>query len=42
MTASGHHGVLRQVSYRLVGIKTRTLYDEQTSWGHHHKDRQAA
>jgi hypothetical protein len=35
----GHHAVLRQLSNRLVGIlhgclKTRTLYDETTAWGH--------
>jgi hypothetical protein len=44
---TGHHAALRQLSNRLVGIlhgclKTRTLYNEQTAWGHHHKDQQAA
>jgi hypothetical protein len=44
---SGHHAALRQLGNRLVGIlhgclKTRTLYDEQTAWGHHDNDQQAA
>ncbi len=35
----GHHAALRQLSNRLVGIlqgclKTGTLYDEATAWGH--------
>jgi hypothetical protein len=44
----GHHAALRQLSNRLVGIlhgclRTRTLYDETTAWGHHtNKDQQAA
>ena len=44
----GHHAALRQLSNRLVGIlhgclKTRTLYDETTAWGHHaNKDQQTA
>ncbi|MEV4251305.1 IS110 family transposase [Streptosporangium canum] len=37
-----HHAALRQVANRLVGIlhgclKTRTLYDEATTWSHHTK-----
>jgi hypothetical protein len=45
---AGHHAALRQLSNRLAGIlhgclKTRTLYNEATAWGHHHKqDQQAA
>jgi transposase/transposase IS116/IS110/IS902 family protein len=45
---SGHHAALRQLGNRLVGIlhgclKTRTCYDEDTAWGHHHKqDQQTA
>lgn len=45
---AGHQAALRQLSNRLVGIlhgclKTRTLYDEHTAWGHHQKqDQQAA
>ena len=40
---TGHHAALRQLSNRLVGIlhgclKTRTLYDEHTAWGHHERD----
>jgi hypothetical protein len=36
----GHHAALRQLGNRLVGIlhgclKSRTLYDETTAWGHH-------
>ena len=36
----GHHGALRQLANRLVGIlhgclKTHTLYDETTAWAHH-------
>ena len=36
----GHQAALRQLANRLVGIlhgclKTRTLYDEHTAWGHH-------
>jgi transposase len=44
----GHHAALRQLSNRLAGIlhgclKTSTLYDEHTAWGHHHKhDQQTA
>ena len=35
----GHNAALRQLANRLVGIlhgclKTRTLYDEATAWGH--------
>ena len=35
----GHHDALRRLANRLVGIlhgclKTRTLYDEDTAWGH--------
>ena len=38
----GHHGALRELSNRLVGIlhgclKTVTVYDELTAWGHHQK-----
>lgn len=37
----GHHAALRQLGNRLVGIlhgclKTRTRYDEDTAWSHHH------
>jgi transposase len=45
---AGHQAALRQLSNRLVGIlhgclKTRTLYDEHTAWGHHNiHDQQAA
>lgn len=45
---TGHHAALRQLGNRLVGIlhgclKTRTCYDEDTAWGHHHKkDQQTA
>jgi Transposase/Transposase IS116/IS110/IS902 family len=45
---TGHHAALRQLGNRLVGIlhgclKTRTCYDEDTAWGHHHKkDQQQA
>jgi transposase len=43
----GHHAALRQLSNRLVGIlhgclKTSTLYDEHTAWGHHQQDQQDA
>jgi hypothetical protein len=44
---AGHQAALRQLSNRLVGIlhgclKTRTLYDENTAWGHHNiHDQQA-
>jgi len=43
----GHHAALRQLSNRLVGIlhgclKTATLYDEHTAWGHHNHDQQTA
>jgi transposase len=43
----GHHAALRQLSNRLVGIlhgclKTGTLYDEHTAWGHHSQDQQDA
>ena len=43
----GHHAALRQLSNRLVGIlhgclKTGTLYDEHTAWGHHNQDQQDA
>ena len=43
----GHHAALRQLSNRLVGIlhgclKTGTLYDEHTAWGHHNHDQQDA
>jgi transposase len=42
-----HYAALRQLSNRLVGIlhgclKTRTLYDEQTAWGHDADDQEAA
>jgi hypothetical protein len=41
----GHNDALRRLANRLVGIlhgclKTRTLYDEHTAWGH--RTRQAA
>ncbi len=45
---TGHHAALRQLGNRLVGIlhgclKTRTFYDEDTAWSHHHnKNHQAA
>ncbi len=45
---TGHHAALRQLGNRLVGIlhgclKTRTFYDEDTAWSHHHnKNQQAA
>jgi len=45
---TGHHAALRQLGNRLVGIlhgclKTRTCYDEDTAWSHHHnKDQQQA
>ena len=39
---TSHHAAVRQLSNRLVGIlhgclRTRTLYDEHTAWGHHTK-----
>ena len=42
-----HHAALRQLANRLVGIlhgclKTGTLYDEHTAWGHHNQDQQDA
>jgi len=42
-----HHAALRQLSNRLVGIlhgclKTGTLYDEHTAWGHHNQDQHPA
>jgi hypothetical protein len=41
----GHNDALRRLANRLVGIlhgclKTRTLYDENTAWGH--RQQQAA
>jgi transposase len=38
----GHNDTLRRLANRLVGIlhgclKTRTLYDENTAWGHRHQ-----
>jgi hypothetical protein len=38
----GHNDALRRLANRLVGIlhgclKTRTLYDEDTAWGHRHQ-----
>jgi transposase len=43
----GHNDALRRLANRLVGIlhgclKTRTLYDENTAWGHRQKTQQAA
>jgi transposase len=43
----GHNDALRRLANRLVGIlhgclKTRTLYDEDTAWGHRRQTRQAA
>jgi transposase len=43
----GHNDALRRLANRLVGIlhgclKTRTLYDEDTAWGHRQQTRQAA
>ncbi len=43
----GHHDALRRLANRLVGIlhgclKTRTLYDEDTAWGHRRQAQQAA
>jgi transposase len=43
----GHNDALRRLANRLVGIlhgclKTRTLYDEDTAWGHRQKIQQAA
>ena len=43
----GHHDALRRLANRLVGIlhgclKTRTLYDEDTAWGHRQQAQQAA
>jgi hypothetical protein len=42
-----HHDALRRLANRLVGIlhgclKTRTLYDEDTAWGHRTQTSQAA
>ena len=42
---AGHHAALRQLSNRMVGIlhgclKTRTLYNETTAWGHHNNQDQ--
>jgi Transposase IS116/IS110/IS902 family len=43
----GHNDALRRLANRLVGIlhgclKTRTLYDEDTAWGHRQQNQQAA
>jgi transposase len=43
----GHNDALRRLANRLVGIlhgclKTRTLYDEDTAWGHRQQSQQAA
>jgi hypothetical protein len=43
----GHTDALRRLANRLVGIlhgclKSRTLYDEHTAWGHRQQTRQAA
>jgi transposase len=43
----GHNDALRRLANRLVGIlhgclKTRTLYDEGTAWGHRQQSQQAA
>jgi transposase len=43
----GHNDALRRLANRLVGIlhgclKTSTLYDEDTAWGHRQQTRQAA
>ncbi len=43
----GHNDALRRLANRLVGIlhgclKTRTLYDENTAWGHRQQTQQAA
>jgi hypothetical protein len=43
----GHNDALRRLANRLVGIlhgclKTRTLYDEDTAWGHRRQIQQAA
>jgi transposase len=43
----GHNDALRRLANRLVGIlhgclKTRTLYDEATAWGHRQQTQQAA
>jgi transposase len=43
----GHNDALRRLANRLVGIlhgclKTRTLYDEHTAWGHRQQTQQAA
>ena len=43
----GHNDALRRLANRLVGIlhgclKTRTLYDEDTAWGHRRQTQQAA
>ena len=44
---TSHHGALRQLGNRLVGIlhgclKTGRPYDEHTAWPHHTQDQQAA
>jgi hypothetical protein len=43
----GHNDALRRLANRLVGIlhgclKTGTLYDEDTAWGHRQQTQQAA
>jgi hypothetical protein len=43
----GHWAALRQLANRLTGIlhgclKTGTLYDEHTAWGHHNQDQSTA
>ena len=43
----GHNDALRRLANRLVGIlhgclKTRTLYDEDTAWGHRRQTQHAA
>ena len=43
----GHNDALRRLANRLVGIlhgclKTRTLYDQDTAWGHRRQSQQAA
>jgi transposase len=43
----GHNDALRRLANRLVGIlhgclKTRTVYDEDTAWGHRQQTQQAA
>jgi hypothetical protein len=43
---AGHHGALRQLSNRLVGILhgclTTHTYDEHTAWAHHQNQDQPA